>query len=236
MFIPAILIMGVGPIISWGNENNKKIIIKIIPILSISIIITFITFLFYKSYNLMGIIGIFLASWIILNNISIIIQKKIKQPFSMIIAHLGIGLLILGITGSSVWQEEKILKMKINNEVKINKFNILFKQINEIKGKNYLAIQGNFHVFDQNKNIISKLYPEKRFYPITNIFTTEASIKTNLFGDLYIVIGDGNFEDGWVVRIYYNPLVIWIWIGAFIIFIGGILSMIINSKKLKLLS
>ena len=236
MFIPAILVMGLGPIISWGNKNNKKNIIKTLPALIASIIITFITFLFYKSYSLMGVIGIFLANWIILNNLSILLQKKINQPISMIIAHLGIGLLILGITGSSVWQEEKIVKIKIGNEVKINNFNILFKEINEIKETNYIAIQGNFHVFDQNKNIVFKLYPEKRFYPITNIFTTEASIKTNLFGDLYIVIGDGNFKDGWVVRIYYNPLVIWIWIGTLIIFIGGILSMIINSKKIKLLS
>jgi len=153
----------------------------------------------------------------------------------MIIAHLGIGLLILGITGSSVWQEEKISRMKINNEAKINKYNILFKEINEIKGPNYVALQGNFLVSDDKKNIIARLKPENRFYPITNNFTTEASIHTNLLRDLYIVLGDGNPNDGWVVRIYYNPLVIWIWIGALTIFLGGIVSMTNNLKKLKYL-
>ena len=69
----------------------------------------------------------------------------------MIIAHLGIGLLILGITGSSVWQEEKIARMKINNEVKIKKYNIIFKEINEIRGPNYVALQGNFLVNDEKK-------------------------------------------------------------------------------------
>ena len=151
----------------------------------------------------------------------------------MIIAHLGIGLLILGITGSSVWQEEKITRMKINNEIKIKKYNIIFKEINEIRGPNYVALQGNFLVSDDKKNIIAKLKPENRFYPITNNFTTEASIHTNLLRDLYIVLGDGNPNDGWVVRIYYNPLVIWIWIGALTIFLGGIVSMTNNLKKLK---
>ena len=151
----------------------------------------------------------------------------------MIIAHLGIGLLILGITGSSIWQEEKITKMKISSETKIEKYNIVFEKINEIRGSNYVALQGNFLIYDEEKNIIAKLKPENRFYPITNNFTTEASIHTNLFRDLYIVLGEGNLNDGWVVRIYYNPLVIWIWIGALVIFLGGIISININLKKLK---
>jgi cytochrome c-type biogenesis protein CcmF len=54
-----------------------------------------------------------------------------------------------------------------------------------------------------------------------------------LFRDLYIVLGEGNLGKGWVVRIYYNPLVIWIWIGAFTIFLGGALSVNNNLKKLK---
>jgi cytochrome c-type biogenesis protein CcmF len=154
----------------------------------------------------------------------------------MIIAHLGIGLLILGITGSSVWQEEKIARMKINSEIKIKKYNIVFKEINEIRGPNYVALKGNFLVYDEKKIIITKLKPEYRFYPITNNFTTEASIHTNLLRDLYIVLGEGNINDGWVVRIYYNPLVIWIWIGALTIFLGGIVSMTSNLEKLRRLS
>ena len=154
----------------------------------------------------------------------------------MIVAHFGVGLLILGITGSSAWQEEKITRMKINEKTKIEKYNIIFDKIEEIKGPNYVALRGNFSVYDANKNIITKLKPENRFYPIENNFTTEASIHTNLFRDLYIVLGDGNLNDGWVVRIYYNPLVIWIWIGAIIIFLGGITSMSINLKKLRFFS
>ena len=91
-------------------------------------------------------------------------------------------------------------------------------------------------LFRSKKTIITKLKPENRFYPITNNFTTEASIHTNLLRDLYIVLGEGNINDGWVVRIYYNPLVIWIWIGALTIFLGGIVSMTSNLEKLRRLS
>ena len=236
IMIPAILIMGIGPMLSWGREDKSKIFKKIFPSILLTIIITVFIFLFYQSYNLIGIVGIILAFWIISNNFIILFQKIPNRSSGMIIAHLGIGLLILGITGSSVWQEEKIARMKINNEIKIKKYNIIFKEINEIRGPNYVALKGNFLVYDEKKTIITKLKPENRFYPITNNFTTEASIHTNLLRDLYIVLGEGNINDGWVVRIYYNPLVIWIWIGALTIFLGGIVSLTSNLEKLKRLS
>ena len=236
IMIPAILVMGIGPILSWGREDKSKTFKKIFPSILLTVVITVFIFSFYQSYNLIGIVGILLAFWIISNNLIILFQKIANRSNGMIIAHLGIGLLILGITGSSVWQEEKIARMKINNEVKIKKYNIIFKEINEIRGPNYVALQGNFLVNDEKKNIITKLKPENRFYPITNNFTTEASIHTNLLRDLYIVLGEGNLSDGWVVRIYYNPLVIWIWIGALAIFLGGIVTMTNNLKKLKSLS
>ena len=236
IMIPAILIMGIGPILSWGKGDKSKTFKKIFPSVLLTAIITLFIFLFYQSYSLIGIVGIVLASWIISNNVIILFQKRENLSNGMIVAHLGIGLLILGITGSSVWQEEKIIQMKVNNETNIKEYNIIFKEINEIKGPNYFALQGNFFVYDKNKNIITKLQPENRFYPVTNNFTTEVSIHTNLLRDLYMVLGEGNLNDGWIVRIYYNPLVIWIWIGALTIFLGGLISMNSNLKKLQRLS
>ena len=234
IMIPAILVMGVGPMLSWGKENKSKVFKKILPNILLTILMTFFIFLIYKSYSAIGFAGIILSFWIIFNNLLMLIKKNRKYSISMIIAHLGVGLLILGITGSSVWQEEKITKMKIDEKTKIEKYNIVFDKINEIRGPNYVALQGIFFVYDSKKNIVTKLKPENRFYPIENNFTTEAAIHTNLFRDLYIVLGEGNSNDGWVVRIYYNPLVIWIWIGALVIFLGGITSININLKKLKI--
>ena len=236
IMIPAILVMGIGPLLGWGKENKSKVFKKIFPSILITAVMTILIFLIYQSYSVIGIVGIVLSFWIISNNLIMLIKKNKKYSISMIIAHLGVGLLILGITGSSVWQEEKITRMKIDEKTKIEKYTIVFNKIEEIRRSNYIALQGNFLVFDEKRKIITKLKPENRFYPIENNFTTEASIHTNLFRDLYIVLGEGNSNDGWVVRIYYNPLVIWIWIGALVIFWGGISSININLRKLKTLS
>jgi len=230
---PAILVMGVGPLLSWGKSNKLETLKKILPNISITLLMTIFIFIIYREYSFIGVLGIFLAFWIISNNLFFVYKKKINQSIGMIAAHLGIGLLILGITGSSIWQEEKIVKMQINSEITINKYNIVFKKISEITGPNYVALQGDFEIYNNRKNIITTLRPQNRFYPITSNFTSEASIHSNLFRDLYIVLGEGSLEKGWVVRIYYNPLVIWIWIGALTIFLGGVLSVKNNLKRVK---
>ena len=236
IIIPAILIMGIGPLMAWGKEEKLKVLEKILPSLILTAVMTALIFAVYQSFSLIGLVGVILAFWIISNNLIILIKKIKNFSMGMTIAHFGVGLLILGITGSSAWQNEKIVRMKIAGETKIEKYNIIFDKIDEVVGPNYVAIKGNFLVYDSKKNIVTKLKPENRYYPISNIFTTEASIHTNIFRDLYIVLGEGNLNDGWIVRIYYNPLVIWIWIGSLVIFLGGIISMKINLKKLKILS
>jgi len=234
IIIPAILVMGVGPLLAWNKDEKLKIFKKIFPSILLTLVMTILIFSIYQSYSYIGLVGIILAFWIISNNIILLIKKSRNFSMGMLIAHLGIGLLILGITGSSNWQEEKITRLKINTSTQIDKYNIIFKEINEVKGPNYLALKANFIVYDKNKNFITNLEPENRYYPISNIFTTEASIHTNLSRDLYIVLGEGNLNDGWVVKIYHNPLVIWIWIGSLIIFLGGIVSINNNLKKIKI--
>ena len=82
----------------------------------------------------------------------------------------------------------------------------------------------------KNNNLIDTLKPEKRFYPVQQNQTTEAAILSEFFGDTYLVLGDGNKEIGWSVRLYYNPLVSWIWGGACLMALGGITSIFRNRK------
>ena len=247
IMIPAILVMGIGPVLSWGKQNNKKTFQQILISLFLTILITIIFFLCYRDFSFYGLIGIILSLWIICNifvTIFFAIKKDnnkntlslisfFKHFNSMIISHLGVGLLILGITGSSVWQEENITRMKVNDETTINSYNIVFKEIKKVAGPNYYALEGNFWVYNKKNKVITVLKPQNRIYTITKSTTSEVSIHTNLLRDLYIVLGDGDINEGWVVRIYNNPLVIWIWIGVLIIFSGGLLALKNNLKFLR---
>ena len=174
IMIPAIFVMGIGPILSWGKDDIKNTFQKILPSIMLTIIIILIFFLTYQSYSFFGLVGITLASWIFCNILVTVIQKlrklvsrkkftkdnNLKKSNSMLIAHLGVGLMILGITGSSVWQEEKIIRMQVNDEIAIKNYNIVFKEIDKISGPNYLALQGSFWVYNKKKKIIAVLKPE----------------------------------------------------------------------------
>ena len=233
MIVPAILIMGIGPILSWGQIKVKSTLIKILPSIIITISISSIFFLIYRNFNFLGLIGIGLFSWIISNILISLKTNKFIHSINMLIAHLGVAIIILGITGSSIWQKEQITRMNLNDSVEINNYKIIFKKIEKISESNYIGLKGSFNVINKKNKIVAILNPENRFYPVTKMSTTEASIHTNLIRDLYIVIGDGNIKDGWIIRIYYNPLVIWIWIGTLTIFLGGLLTIIDNIKILK---
>jgi cytochrome c-type biogenesis protein CcmF len=69
------------------------------------------------------------------------------------------------------------------------------------------------------------VHPERRFYPIAGSSTTNTSITTNGFGDLYLALGDPDGKGGWVLRAYYNPLVPWVWFGAVLAALGGVVSL-----------
>jgi len=242
IFMPAIIIMGIVPLLSWGKLNLKKVAKETLASLILTILSAVFFIYFFYSFNIIGFVGIILSFWIISNllinflfNLKIKDNSKlnfIKNFNAMKIAHFGVALLILGITASSIWQEENIIRMKINDTTTINNYKIVLKEINEFKGPNYLGIEGNFYVFNKNKHLITNLKPQNRIYLATSNTTSEVSIHTNLIRDLYIVLGDNDLNNGWVVRIYYNPLVIWIWIGVGIISLGGIIALINNFKIL----
>jgi cytochrome c-type biogenesis protein CcmF len=69
------------------------------------------------------------------------------------------------------------------------------------------------------------MHPEKRFYPVENGNQTDVAIRTNFIADLYAVIGDSDGKGGWVLRLYYNPLVPWIWLGGAAMALGGLISL-----------
>ncbi len=79
---------------------------------------------------------------------------------------------------------------------------------------------------------VTELAPAKRLYDAPRQSTTEAAIHVSWRGDLYVVLGDQLKEGGWVVRLYFNPLVRLIWLGAIVMAIGGALSL--SDRRLRI--
>jgi cytochrome c-type biogenesis protein CcmF len=99
-----------------------------------------------------------------------------------------------------------------------------FLGVQPIKGPNYTAQQGRFEVLE-NGRVVREMRPAQRRYQQPPMETTEAAIRPSPVADLYAVVGEGNAETGWAVRLYWKPLVSWIWLGALVMAFGGVLSL-----------
>tara|TARA_B100000287_G_C20511884_1_gene733370 strand:- start:436 stop:903 length:468 start_codon:yes stop_codon:yes gene_type:complete len=154
----------------------------------------------------------------------------------MYLAHIGLAIFTLGVTIVENNKIEKELIMKTGDTVMINQYIFEFETFFKEDGPNYESLKGKFNVFKDGK-LISILNPEKRLYfsNKSDMPMTEAGIDPSFSRDLYISLGNLVDDNSWSVRIYYKPLVRFIWLGALIMVLGALLSicfqMSLNRKK-----
>ncbi len=140
------------------------------------------------------------------------------------LAHSGLGIVFIGISGLLAWQVEDIRVAKIGEPYVVAGYEVTLESVNRIPGPNYISTQAEMSVRRDGREIV-RLYPEKRIYPVQAMPTTEAAIANGLWRDLYLVIGDPQDNGGWAVRTFIKPLANWIWAGCIIMALGGLVSL-----------
>jgi len=140
------------------------------------------------------------------------------------LAHIGFGLTIFGIAAVTSWEVESNRAMQIGEVVPLGNFELRLDGVSELQGPNYAITRGEFTYLRDGVEI-GHLLPEKRFYPVQRMPTTEAGIDIGLLRDIYVVLGDPQAEGGWAVRAYVKPFVNWMWIGCLIMALGGVISL-----------
>jgi cytochrome c-type biogenesis protein CcmF len=160
-------------------------------------------------------------------------RRLINLPRSSIgtmLAHFGVGLMVVGIVGTSAYKSEQVLLMRPGEKAEIAGFELAFKGGAPSNGPNYTETIGVFEV-SRNGALITKLEPSKRIYTAPPQPTTEAGIYAAWTGDLYAVLGDQQADGAFAVRLYFHPLVRCIWIGTLIMFLGGAISL--SDRRLR---
>lgn len=146
------------------------------------------------------------------------------------LAHFGVGMMVVGIVATSAYREEKILVMKPGEQVSIHGYDIAFRGVAPGRGPNYREEAGVFEV-TRSGAAVTRLEPARRVYDMPPEPTTEAGIYAGWRGDLYVVLGDAQAQGGYAVRVYFNPLVRFIWLGAVAMFIAGGISL--SDRRLR---
>ena len=229
IFIPIVILASLFLFFSIESKWSRSLSFKFFtsPII-ISILFSIITIAlliyFFKTYNLIILISIFTGSLIVyryfIEIFNYFYSKKYINIFSMI-AHLGLGLLLISISFNSLLSSERALNIKINEFEEYKDLKIIFKDIKVVKNSNNDSIKATFLIEDNSGNIF-ELNPEKRRYFTRGQITTETSIYISLLRDIYVTIGDQLDDGSWIVNIQINYLIRWIWFSASLMAIAGI--------------
>jgi cytochrome c-type biogenesis protein CcmF len=154
-----------------------------------------------------------------------------RSAYGGMLAHAGVGVMVIGIISTSAWQTEDVKAMMPGETISVAGYDLKFRGVGPRKGPNYAETVGVFDITRTGKLGSIELEASKRIYDMPKQGTTEAGIVAAWTGDLYVVLGDDLKDGQWAVRVYFHPLVRWIWIGAVIMSLGGLLSL--SDRRLR---
>ncbi len=252
MMLPLVFFMGVGPFLSWKRADLAGVLQRVRFVALASIVATLVIWYLQEGGPLLAHLSILLAVWLLFATLRewAMRIRLFDVPFpdamrrarnlprasyGMTIAHAGLAVAMFGFIGSSAWKSEEIAFVVPGTTIEIAGFDVTFEGVDRVQGPNYFADRGTLEV-TRNGQAVTTLFPERRYYPIAESSTTESAIRSTLAGDLYASIAQPASEDAelsgaWTLRILYEPLVNFIWLGATFLILGGGLSL--SDRRLR---
>jgi cytochrome c-type biogenesis protein CcmF len=244
LMVPVIAAMAVAPMLSWKRGDLAAALARLKFAAGAALAVIALTWLVAggSPNTIWASAALGLAAWLFFGTLTELISR-VRPPrgassgwlpralalprsfYGMTLAHAGVALVVIGITGSTAWKTEKIQIMHPGDTVNVAGYDLTLDKVEEnVPGPNYTATRATFSA-SRRGAFIAELHPEKRMFEVPPRPTTDAAIRTNLLGDIYAVIGDPDGKGGYITRLYYNPLVPWIFLGAGVMALGGFVSL-----------
>ncbi|MGH8397816.1 MAG: heme lyase CcmF/NrfE family subunit [Gammaproteobacteria bacterium] len=231
--IPFFIAIGIGPYVRWKHGELAETVRKLrwLVVLAIGCGIIALVVL-HAETTMVAVAGIFLGVWTILSTLREPVyrlwqrSKGIHMTLSrsvlgMTTAHIGAGLLILGVTVTGTLGVVKDQAVHPGSTITVQGYQFTYEGAKDVTGPNYKGTQATFFVRHDGKQIAT-MRPEKRDFASTE--TSVAAIYPGVFRDLYVGLGNPLGGNAWSVRIQYKPLVRFIWIGGLVMMLGGLLA------------
>ncbi len=248
LMLPLLIAMPFGPFMAWKRGDVRGAAERLLFAGIVGTIALVATFAFYWKGPWLAPFAVAIAVFVMLGALSeLAFRAKLgsapleevwrrfwnlpRSVFGTTIAHFGVGFMVLGIVGTTAYQSERVLVMEPGDQAEIGGYTLLFRGVGPQRGPNYREQVGVLEVSRDGAPVIT-LNPSKRVYDAPPQPTSEAGILASWRGDLYTVLGDPQTDGpGYSIRLYFNPLVRFIWIGAVIMFIGGGISL--SDRRLR---
>ena len=231
LLVPTVFLMIPGSVARWRDANVREIAHKLrwtfAGAVALAVLLPFVL----GGWSFGAAFGLFLGCWVALGTAQQVIERvgkpgRIGASFwGQHIAHFGMAVLVIGITGVKCYEVERDVRMQIGDVVTIAPYTFRLNSLDEVRGPNYKAVRADVQVL-RNDKIIEILQPEKRRYFSSAMAMTEAGIDSGFMRDLYVSLGEplDDARTEWSMRVYYKPFVPWLWGGVLLMVLGGVLA------------
>lgn len=242
LMVPLLVLVPFGPLLAWKRGDAMAVAQRLMFAFGASLIAALVTAFLIDGSSAIAAFGVGLAVWLVLGSLtdlaikagignvsaSVAVRRFIGLPrsvFGTALAHLGLGLTVLGLVGAICFGTESVLTMKPGEISELSGKRVRFDNVVEVRGPNYNDERAHFSLLGPAGEVRREIWSSRRFYPVRRMNTTEAGIATLGFSQLYISIGEDT-SNGMVVRIWWKPLVILIWGGGLFMMAGGTMSLL----------
>ncbi|MGH6736562.1 MAG: heme lyase CcmF/NrfE family subunit [Methyloceanibacter sp.] len=247
LIVPLLIAVPFGPLLAWKRGDLLAAAQRLMAAAIVSLAVIVIVLAINQKGPWLAPLGVGLGVWLIMGAATEIatrvklfgssraeawrrLRNLPRAAYGSALAHAGLGLVVVGIVATSAWRSERIEALAPGEAVDIAGYRLVFQGTAPRQGANYQERVGVFEV-TRGGRLVTELAPSKREFTVERNTTTEAGIHNSWRGDLYVVLGDPLKDGAYTVRVYFNPLVRLIWIGALVMFFGGAVSL--SDRRLR---
>ena len=236
-FVALALILPLGAMLAWKRADPARNLRSLWAAGLLAVVLGCLAFAMQTGRSVLGPIGVVLGAWVVFGALTDLwmrtgrskgrlarLTRLPRADWGKTTAHAGMGITLFAVAAMSAWKVEDIRIVQLGESYPLGPYEITLNAVRQVQGPNYTSEMADMTVRKAGAEV-AHLFPEKRFYPVAGMPTTEAAIDYRFTRDLYLVIGDAQKSGGWAVRSYIEPFANWLWFGAGIMGLGGLLSL-----------
>ncbi len=239
------LVLPLGSVLAWKRGSLARSWAIMRPAAVLAVALGALAFALQTGRTALGPLGVGLGTWVVggalldlwartgREGVGARLARLVRLPradWGKSVAHAGLGVVVFAVAAHLAWMQEDIRVAKAGDRFAVGAYEIELRRVTEVEGPNYVSQMAEVGIWRDGRNV-AVVHPEKRFYPVAAMPTTEAGIDNGLTRDVYVVIGDAQAQGGWAMRTYIKPFSNWIWGGAILMALGGLLSL--SDRRLR---
>jgi cytochrome c-type biogenesis protein CcmF len=239
------VILPIGSVLAWKRGSIAKAWGIMWPAAALAVALGALAYALQTGQTALGPVGVVLGVWVIAGaaldlwartgreGVAARLSRLTRLPradWGKAVAHAGLGVTVLAVATHLAWMQEDIRVAQEGDRFAVGAFEIELISVADVQGPNYVSQRGEVAIWRGNR-MVGIVHPEKRFYPVAGMPTTEAGIDNGFTRDVYVVLGDAQAGGGWAMRTYVKPFSNWIWGGAILMALGGFLSL--SDRRLR---